>query len=348
MGWALEDVAKSCRDAAFGAQDFDKALQIIAEFVSGDKAILLGKDRSASPTCNIAVGHDPDVLEAYQTHWRFSDPRRFDSFSTPVGECALGQAYLPNEKLAHTEYFSEVSLAGDVADSVHGIVQDAPVTGRLALSVHRGFKKEFFGSEEKRKMRAVLPLLRDAIEFSLRSAMVRGNSDPEAFHTCINRDLELVQIGGSSRIAESLGVENGVLNLETRLAQTIQLAVDQALAGRTVRLRLEQLDIEVSPCPKALRWMQDSERLALLFARPLDLRNQDAQLRFFAHSHGFTAREIDVFLAFSQHLDTRQTAASLAMKYETARWHIKNMLGKCGLPSAGLMVQAASEGAISR
>lgn len=347
MGLALDEVAKECREAALGAGDFHAALRLIAEFVGGDKAILLGKDRTGSPTCNIAVGHDPEVLESYQTNWRFNDPRRFHSFATPVGECALGQAYMPNEKLAHTEYFSKVSLAGDVADSVHGIVQDATVTGRLALSVHRGFKKEFFGPEEQRKMRATLPLLRDAIEFSLRSAMINGNGDRDAFYACIDRNMDLVEIGGAPPVAGALGIRQNARIADSMLARPLQLAIDQALSGRTIKLRMNRIEIEVAPCPKALSWMRNSDRLAMLVARPPDTRNEDAQLRLFALSHGFTSREIDVLLAYSQHCEVRKTAASLAMGYETARSHIKSALRKCGQPSLVHMMKAARDGLIT-
>lgn len=348
MGETIDSVIRVCRDAAFGGGDFHTALRSIATFVGGDKAILLGKDRTASPTCNIAIGHDPEVLEAYQKHWRFSDPRRFHSFSTRVGEAALGQAYIANDELAHTEYFSRVAIEGDVADSVHGIVQDTAMTGRIALSVHRGFGREFFQAEEQRRMQAVLPLLRQTIEMSIRSAMLRGDGDPDAFCACIDRQMNLVPIGGSTRVADALGAQQHSLIADTEFSKALRIAVNQAQAGRTVKLRREHIGIEVSPSPRALDWMPNSESFAMLVAKPFDIRDEQAQLRLFALSNEFTPREIDVLLGYSQLCDVRRTAASLAMSYETARWHIKNMLGKCGRSSIDLMMKAARDGVIAK
>lgn len=350
MSIPLESVARTCREAAFGDVDYDTLLQTITDFVGGDKAILLGKDRSASPHCNLSVGHDPDVLEAYQSTWRFSDPRRFESFATPVGECALGQAYLRNDEILGTRYYSEISIAGDVADSVHGIVCDGAATGRLALSIHRGFGKEFFWDEELRRMQAVLPLLRDAIDVSVRAAMLNRPGGDHAFHACVDEELNLVRLGGSSRTAGAIGAQaQGRLvgPADGRHHDALKLAVEHAKQGQRIVMRVEGLEIEVGPCPPSLGWMQASERFVMLVARERDTSDEQAQLAFFAQRHGFTRRETELLIAYAHHLDVRESALSLAMGYETARWHFKNMLGKCGHGSTQEMMRAARSGTLA-
>lgn len=349
MGATLNHVAQQCREAAFGDVDFDTLLRTITAFVGGDKAILLGKDRSASPTCNLSFGHDPEAIEAYQTIWRFSDPRRFESLMTPVGGVAHGQAYKSNESIAHTDYYEAVAIAGNVQDSVHGIVSDGVTSGRLALSIHRGFEQEFFGEEELARLKAVLPHLRSAIDTSVRVAMLDGRTADAGFCACIDHDLHLVPLGGSEAVAAAIGANSRsrVLTVASeRQARSLKLAVRQAQQGRSVKLRMKGVDIEIGPRPAVLGWMPSDTDHVMLVARARDDSDEVAQLQFFALSNAFTPRETEVLLAYSQHFDVRKAAASIGLSYETARWHSKNMLGKCGLPSLETMVHAAREGAI--
>lgn len=346
MGISLETVAQRCRDAAFGDCDFEAVLRAVCGFVGGEKALLMSTGCASDIGVSQSFGHNPSVLADYRDTWRRDDPRRFQSLNTEVGEAALGQSYRRNEDIAMTPYYDAIALRGNVADSVHGIIADTMTTGRLTISVHRGFQHERFVVEQRERLAAVLPMLKSAVEDSLRSALLAGGVGKGSFYAVLDHGAKVAFAGGAPdvRIALGLGLdphEGACASL--RFRDALKSAVAQARKGHRVALRHAALDLEITPLPVMLGWKREWQGMVMLVARKRDRDEDRRALALYAGAHEFTLREREMLGALMEHGEVRRAAESLAVSYETARWHVRNMLGKSHQRSVLAMVKAVSE-----
>ena len=118
MGLDLENLAARCEAASFGDYAWSALLQDIAEWVGGSKAMLLGMPGNGPYRRSLDWNHDQVAMERYNSHYNRFDPRAGLSLLTPVHQSQLGQQYVRNEDIEHTEYFEAINRFGDVRDSV--------------------------------------------------------------------------------------------------------------------------------------------------------------------------------------------------------------------------------------
>ena len=333
MGVDLEHLAARCEAASFGDYAWSALLQDIAEWVGGSKAMLLGMPGGGAYRRSVDWNHDPVAIERYNSHYNRFDPRAGLSLRTPVHQSQLGQQYVRNEDVEHTEYFDAINRSGDVRDSVHGIIGDDTEFGRQSISVQRGFGEAYFEPAEAERLSALLPILEKALRNSLRAArLLSAHRDPGDFaYLVVDRGLVV-------RYADHGGCNHGTLGgsaffiAHHRLASAvpatlavIEAAVAKAMDGETLSFRIGGAAIEVSPLPFPLQWM-GSDSVFLSIARAHDTIASRAQL--FAAFHHFTEREATILEALMREADMRRAGHAIGISYETLRWHVKNMCHK--------------------
>ena len=333
MGVTAEQLAQRCEAAGFGEYCWQDLLRDIAEWVGGSKAMLLGMPGGGPYRRSLDWNHDRVAIERYNSHYNRFDPRSGLSLLTPVHQSQLGQQYVRNEDIEHTEYFEAINRFGDVRDSVHGIIGDDAEFGRQSISVQRGFGEAYFELAEADRLSALLPILEKSLRNSLRAArLLSAHRDPGDFvYLVVDRGLVL-------RYADRGGREGGTLHGSTlfiahdRLASgvpatlaVIEAAVANALEGETLSFRIGSACIEVSPLPSPLQWM-GSDSVFLSIARARDAIASRAKL--FAAFYGFTERETAILETLMRELDMRRVGKTIGISYETLRWHVKNMCHK--------------------
>ncbi|MGB3166360.1 MAG: hypothetical protein WBA68_06230, partial [Alteraurantiacibacter sp.] len=257
---APDAVARICEAATFGDACWSTVLEEVAAGAGGSRGILLGGNGAGRYTYSCVFNHDPDVARSYNERYNRYDPRAEPSRGVKPGETRLGQALMANAAIAHTEYFDAISVAGDVADSVFGVISNDFEMGRRTVSVQRGFAQEFFGAGEAEYVQAVLPVLETAMRQSLRVARVmaeeRGGEDVLYGLLGASFDLQMLGDGAGAehRFGElTLGTERLVCrNRELRSA--IESAAGIARHGGTANLRCGAASLRFDPVPPALAW----------------------------------------------------------------------------------------------
>ncbi len=352
MGETVASLSNRCKSAALGDYAWASLLRDLGEWVGGSKGLVLGLSQASSYGSSLNWNHDPGDLDRYNLHYNKLDPRLPFSRNTPLHTCQLGQQYVRNEDIAHSEYFDAISLHGNVCDSVHGIIADDAEIGRHAISIQRGFEEEFFEAEQARQLQAMLVPLEQAIRDSIRVARVGGDMpaatrllyaliDPGLNLQYFDRpELEAVQWSGHGLALEG----RRLVPATARQAAVIKRAVRLAIGGRPSMLRIGRLEISVSPVPTPLGWAGENCAFLSISAKP---PKNGTAAELFALAHEFSDRERAILEELLDGVDMRQTAERLGMGYETLRWHVKNMCQKSGYARREAMVLAALSGEMS-
>ena len=350
---SLKELAKTCEAAGFGDVAWSDVLQKIALAVDGRRGILLGEHDVGRYTYSCIFNHDPTVAAAYNRHYNRLDPRAAPSLEVGVGETRLGQDLMPNAAISHTEYFDAISRAGNISDSVFGVISDDAELGRRTISLQRSFEQEFFGEEEAALLRALLPRLETALRNSLRVArvMAEERGDGLVLYALLDTELNLRLLPGSDAHGdfalgpvEIAGDRLGCNN--ERLRAAILSAVERGMRGESASIDIDTAALRFDPVPEALQWLCDGRGEVFLTIARTQLA-QDANLVVFAEGNNLTPRERSVLEALVMHHAIPDAAEALGISTETARWHAKNICTKSGHRGVSRLVEAARRGDLS-
>ncbi|WP_340588451.1 helix-turn-helix transcriptional regulator [Erythrobacter alti] len=344
---SVEAVKRTCEAAAFGDTAWTDVLKQVAASMGGIRGILLGGNDAGSYSYSCTFNIDEDVARSYNHHYNRFDPRAAPSMRVPVGETRLGQALVPNSSIAKTEYFDAISRAGDIADSVFGVISNDLEMGRRTISLQRGFSQEFFGRNEAAKLRELLPALDAAMRNSLRVTRAladdRGGSDILYGLLDPSLDLHLLAGGepGSQYRFGKCEIAGGRLVCGNReIMAAIRHAAERARQGISTTLRHGSASFRFDPVPPAIAWYcAGSDQVFLTIAREVSAGQHDFAI--FGESFGLTPKEALVLDSLAQTDTVPQAAQILGISVETARWHVKNICAKTGHPGAQKLVEAA-------
>lgn len=315
--------------------------------------MMMGSGGSARYQYSLSINHNPEVLEAYNSGLILSDPRASRSLAMKPGQVATGQQLLPNCDIASTEYYSEISMAGDVMDSVHGILADDAELGRVAVSFQRGFGSEFFGTEELAKLKAIMPQLREAISDSVQLYQVIANdrAGPSGSFCIVDSNLWVVSLSDS--FEESLGpvqdigiVGRIITCYSSDLEEVFRDAVLSGCGGRSSHFRLGAGDngqalVRLGPLPKPIGWLSGSIPYSLMTVSTQPPRVKRT-IQLFACCFGLTPRETDVLGSLIGQPNARTAACSMNIAYETYRTYLKSIMQKTGYSHKHELLYAAA------
>ena len=348
-------VRSSC-EVAVGDGEWQTLIAHVCDFVEGDKAMLLVSDRAGAYRHSLQYRHDSQAAQRYNSDWNIVDPRLSLSLRTPPGEARTGQEYLRNEDYCHTEYFNEITLAGNVMDSVHGVICDSPDLGRIAISVQRPFGKDCFDSRGTSRMRRALPFLEQAVRMSARIHLGLNNTDTIQASCLIDSDynvrfadedaVEILQSTGIGTIANGRLIlsRNGVSELLVR-------SFDRPTLDRPIRFRIAgepplYYNFRLSEPPEEMSLLLAGKRQLLLsFGTSRDVP-EDLSAQF-AEAYGLTGRERDIVHQVTLSGNLRASADKIGISYETARNHLKHVYEKTNFRSLNDVVIAVRTGDLS-
>lgn len=348
----LADLGDVCGKAAIGERSWHDVAKGVANWVGGDKAMVLISSPRNAYTSSITFNHNPEAVRRYNDGYNASDPRRHFAMATPVGKCRLGQSYISNDEIKRTAYFNDIALAGDVMDSVHGVVMNNDNV-RVAISVQRGFRLDYFGSNEARRLEAALPMLARNFELSSRLALVANKhpaqSTAESFLVAPNFNLRPLHNNSALR---SISCENKLHLTSDRILfesaaakKAIGECVNLALSGEHAQFSIDGFVFRFAPLPTNLGFIANRSELALMTVGPKEL---PVDIQPFARAFDLTKKETSLLQSLLKDRNVRNAANDARMAYETARWHVKNMCSKCLVGSLTDLVDMAKAGDLSR
>ena len=323
-----DQIVKLCRDASYGDYPWNLLLENIAEWIGGDKAILMHKTSITGYNLSTSYNHDPDVERLYNEHYFQFDPRAQPSLRFPVGVAYTSQQIVPNDSYSDTEYYSNITLRGDIKDSVHGVISDDFGLGRRAISIQRGFKSDFFDQSHLEKLKFVMSHLQSAFSNSLRLVPVLAQHDSAdvLVYGLIDATFHLHLVRGPERQPEKFFRIDPVgprlvVNDET-LAATLPDAIRRAASGHRSTIRLAHSDLSLTPAPRALEWINRKEVALFVISAPAPA----ADTRLFSAAFGLTEREGQILDQLVATQNRGEICRELNISSETLRWHIKNIL----------------------
>ncbi|MXO48901.1 hypothetical protein GRI69_11595 [Erythrobacter vulgaris] len=301
---------------------------------------------------SVAFNHDPSGLALYNSGYNRIDPRRAQSLATNVGKSGLGQEFLRNDEIEGTRYFSDICVAGDVQDSVHGIIADDEF-GRLTVSVQRGFSSEYFDRTHSAKLEALLPIIARYIRASkLTTCLAAGPAGEKQLFGClVTADLEYLTSAKTGprlgkQLSQQLAFSNGRLCFNNASLQAVfDKGVQAALFGSGAFFKINETAFRFSPMPAQLAWLHPGEKFAMLTV----FRDSNVEtVSLFAEAFEFSEQETRLLALLCDGHSLRACGMKLNVSYETVRWHVKNMGSKSNYSRTPEMLEAARLGNLSR
>ena len=354
-GANLDTIRHACREVAAGDRDLVSLVSQITDFVDGGKGSLFSAQNGGAYKSVAIFGFDPKLFLEYDDGMNLQDPRKPSSMRLTAGDADTGQSFLSNETLqkVYPGYYNDISLRGNIKDSVHGVIADDPVLGRQPISIQRGFSDDLFGSAEIEKMTAVLPYLSDMLHYAKLVTV------PKAAYSCLLApDLTLFHLDGDPEILRSAPRTQAIVI--TRKGHDDQLSLNtdgggrllrrlwaQAYQGRShvIRFRHDAVTdhvLTISPAPSLLNWVWPGRKRVLC---RIDLSNRDLLTPdasdIYADAFGLTPAEGRVLAALTTGRPSGELALNLGISAETLRWHVKNILSKTRHSRRSDLIQAA-------
>lgn len=356
----LETLRLECRDAALGELPWEALLSNICEWVGGDRAMMMHASHGKPYKASFSYNHDLSVLASYNANYNGNDPRMPYSKLTLPGYTRTGQQYVPNSKIEHTDYFNEISRNTDILDSVHSVISDTPISGRQAISIHRGFDNEFFDSAHVERMQILLPHLTDAYQYAIKvSGKIGAAIENEDCSILINTKLRGLLLNGDPLSilmgCESLNWNGEYLRPKNQvLREFLSLAIERAKIRITSQCRLQVTDplisevrpfiqISVLPRPRLIDWLPNVEDMVMLHIVRLQDSVQNTNIDIFCKVFKLTKSETRTLNSILKTTDLRHAAQQSNVSYETLRWHLKNIFQKTGYNKKDKLLHAISQ-----
>ena len=322
------------------------ALEAMSRVVGGQKAFLAISDGQRHAATNIAINHDEDALEKYNSHLHRDDPWWEPLAAAGAGTACTGQSLKANAEFDKTEYYEDFMRRGDILDTVCGIITDSgPV--KSCIGIQRVHQAEFYDEADRARLQWLLPHLENAVTLQTRFASL-CLAEEILNIGCIgtqtillDRDLRIVELPGvlQSDLEQSsaFSIWGGRLALKQQdLHQRVSKAVTGAIddqCGSKISCSSDEhsapIVLRIAPIPGSIdiRLLHFDHALALCsFEFPL--RAQSNGPRALREIFGLTMRELELLNSISRSYNLKASADELEIKYETARWHLKQILNK--------------------
>ncbi|CAM3858799.1 hypothetical protein LIHA111178_12445 [Litorimonas haliclonae] len=353
-GARLEDLQAQCCSAALGDIEWQTLLQNICQWIQGDRAMFLRADHSGSYQVPYSYGLNYLNVEKYNKGLDRSDPHL--KFSKRIIEEMVksGQNPASNENLKNTPLYNEIG------NSLHLVILDTVQFGRIALSIYRDTQKEPFSAKEVEKLKSLQPHLVNAFHYSVSVLGFCGDIPSSDTATAlINNDLLVVSLTGNLRhileSCETLKYTGNFLRSEySTVTEYLHLAISHAIKGKCSSAKLgfgKKKAIDQTRCvklgiqkvPNSILWTSPGCNFTLARISIESNSPPSVNTEIFAKTFKLTLAEQRLIKHLQSDDNLREAANQCNINYETARWHVKNILQKTLYPKRQDLVQAVRE-----
>jgi DNA-binding CsgD family transcriptional regulator len=357
------DILQSqCRDAALGELPWEILLRNICSWVGGDRAMMLSAEHGHPYKSTASYNHDVSNISAYNQGLNLDDPRMPLSKLTRPGQTRTGQEYVENCEISKTDYFHLISKKADQLDSLHSVILESSLTGRQAISIHRSFKNEIFGQEEVERMQGILPHLVDAYNYAIK---ISGKLNPRVqTQDCaflVKSDLRAVLLSGKPELIldgnPSFGWNGEKLRIKNSAFRTfLELAFVRGSQNQSLHCRIQipnahtsntHLQILTQPKPQMIDWVANMDGSIVLYVSRVHTEFDIQQCELFAEIFQLSKSESRTLRELSQAGSLREASIRTNIRYETMRWHLKNIFAKTGYHSQEALLKAVETTDIS-
>lgn len=342
---ALNDIEKLCRDASYGEYEWDSLLRDISDYLHGNSSMLLHHAGNNSYNETLSHNHDPSITDLYNQQYARFDPRSKQSLELKPGQICTGQQIVSNSEYQDTAYYSDITLAANVKDSLHGVIADDDEFGRRAISIQCGFSSDFFGEADLAKLRLIMPHLQSALRDSLRLTRILASSQvPNSlFYGLIDPgfNLHFFDSQNAKNLAdfkEDLTLSRAGVSGGSR-AKAVSSAIQRAAEGRRCTIQLNRYQLSLDKIPAALGWT-GLNKMALFIVSE---RQASKDVSVFSTAFGLTRRESEILNLLAHTEDKSVVCEQAEISYETLRWHLKNILAKTGYNRTSKLLSAISQ-----
>lgn len=325
---------------------WDVLLGNLCTWVGGEKALFLSgtsDGRYSGTSCyNFDFGN---VVAKYNNGFNSQDPRLPYSKRMTAGQSDTSQNLIPNGLLVDTEYFNEIYVPSNICDSLHSVLADNRQLGRQAISIYRGFGTDFFQTHEIERMKGIQPYIMQALEYAVWiSALPRDRTEGQLCSTLLSENLRFRPIKGklSETLDECVSLSLAGDQLIPRtdaIRDVFGIAFQKARRGLSTRMKLavshhdfghksDFIELTFRRVPMNISWMDPDDTSVMLCASRIEQDKSGDNHQLFATAFSLSPAETRLLGDLLRDSDLRKASANLGIKYETARWHLKNMLHK--------------------
>ncbi|WP_306250526.1 helix-turn-helix transcriptional regulator [Parvularcula sp. IMCC14364] len=346
--------------AVMAPEHWPNALAAISSLLEADKAVFVTGDTSSVMASTVQHNHDPERLLAYNEIYHRQDPWWGPLQSVLPGTAIHVQKLKPISEITHTEYYHDHLVTADIGDSLVSILDDNAGI-QSAIGFQRRLKQDAFTPAQGAMLQTLIPHLVNAVKMNwqltqhaIRESLQISGQAPGLVLILDDKGRVL----GPDNAAETIAARTSVLKvthnrlqaaapadqnrLEAALNSVLHEGIGQAFPLKDPGYNAPVI-LRASPLPEAaqmrLRTMTDN--LAVICV-DLPVTPTLSGVFVVSETYGLSAKEQALLTSFSESYNLRATADALDITYETARWHLKQILAKTGTHNqAELLVKTA-------
>jgi len=350
----LEDLQAQCCSAAMGRIEWETLLRSICQWVEGDKAMFLRADHTGSYQVPYSFNLNHFEVEKYDTVTDQNDPHL--KFSTRI----IKEMAKSGQNPASNEDLKDTPLYGEIGNSIHLLVLDTAQFGQIALSIYREIQGEPFSEVDSEKLQALLPHLIDAFHYSVSVLSSYDNTYADNNVTAlVNNDLLVSPLTGNLKDllkdCAALKYTGNFLGSDfSTIKEYLHLAVAHALNGQCSSAKLgfgkkravdqsKYIKLDIQKVPNSIRWASPRYNFTMARISVESKAPPSVNTEIFAKTFKLTLAEQRLIKCLQEDDNLREAASECNINYETARWHVKNILQKTFYPKRQDMIQAVRE-----
>ncbi|MCI5048540.1 MAG: helix-turn-helix transcriptional regulator [Aquisalinus sp.] len=346
--------------AVMSPEHWPDVLSALSDILDADKAVFISGTKDAVLATGVQHNHDPERLEAYNTYYNRHDPWWGPLQKLAPGLAVRAQELKPVSEITHTEYYHDHLKKADIGGPLVATL-DTMANRQSAISFQRTLARDDFSSEDAALLQMLVPHLVNAVQMNwqMTQHLVRESflsTGTASGFVLIVDDRGCVL--GPDTVADSLAARTSVLTITHDRLRAIhtndQQQLDEALdsvvkhgIGKAFPLKDSGLNapIIVRSCPipavAEARVAMTTGNLAVICI-DIPVTPTLSGVYVMSETYGLSAKESDLLSSFSNSYNLRATADALDITYETARWHLKQILAKTGTHNqAELLVKTA-------
>jgi DNA-binding CsgD family transcriptional regulator len=349
----IQRVVNQIYDAALEPGLWSSTLEAVCELLrSSGATLLLGDPRHADAVILHSTGIDPEALVRYDAHYVHEDVRLQALLPQPVGTIATNTRLMTAREFEHTEFCHDFLRSFDFHYMV-GCVLMRSEEMFSSLGIHRSKCAGEYSEPELRLYETILPHLQRAVEINMRLS----NSEAQAKATSEALDrvpvgIILVDTHGRpvrvNRIAQAVLDERDGLSMSDGALSAARAEITAALRallhcaaqtgtgrasdpGGVLALPRPSLKRPLSVLVTPLRVSPDAWGLrgaaAAVFVTDPESRVETAETAL-KQIYGLTTAEAHLAAVLLQGKSLKDAGHELRIGKETARTHLRQVLGK--------------------